>query len=289
MNIGQFLTQKHWWGKLLGALFGYLIGRGVGAFFGVLIGNLFDRGLAQHSSRAHWHYHQEKRAHVQKIFFTTTFAVMGHVAKADGRISEKEIAIAKQMMHEMRLSSKQKEIAKQYFTAGKQTAFNLNQSLEQFYKACHDNPELIKLFIDIQYQAATIEPLTDAKIKVLNNILQQLGFAPLYKQYRFFEDLGDTIFNTDSQYSSHNHNKQHYEQRSQYQSYSPLAHSYAILEVSSEASKQEVKRAYRRLISRNHPDKLIAQGLPEAMIKLANNKTQQITKAYEEICKNKGW
>ncbi len=50
-----------------------------------------------------------------------------------------------------------------------------------------------------------------------------------------------------------------------------------------------MKRAYRRLISRNHPDKLIAQGLPEEMIKIANDKTQKITKAYEQICTSKGW
>ncbi len=55
------------------------------------------------------------------------------------------------------------------------------------------------------------------------------------------------------------------------------------------ASKQEVKKAYRRLLSRNHPDKLIAQGLPEAMIKVANEKTQKIMKAYELICRSKGW
>lgn len=300
MTLRQLFTRQHWWGKLLGAFFGFLIGRGVGAFFGILIGNLFDRGLVQHFSRSHWHYHQEKRQDVQKVFFTSTFAVMGHVAKADGRISEQEIAIAKQMMHEMRLSTKQKEMAKQYFNAGKQKTFNLNQTLNQLYKTCHDNPDLIKLFIDIQYQAATIEPMTDAKIKVLNDIFQQLGFAPLSKQYRFYENLGDTIFNTSSQYSSGTKNNQQHDQNQQQSrgqkhsyhnatSYSPLAHAYAILEVSPDTSKLEVKRAYRRLISRNHPDKLIAEGLPEAMIKLANNKTQQITKAYEQIRVSKGW
>ncbi|OGV38475.1 MAG: molecular chaperone DjlA [Legionellales bacterium RIFCSPHIGHO2_12_FULL_42_9] len=299
MTLRQLFTKHHWWGKLFGAFFGFLIARGVGAFFGVLIGNLFDRGLAQYFSRSHWHYHQEKRQQVQQVFFTSTFAVMGHVAKADGRISEQEIAMAKQMMHEMRLSTKQKELAKKCFNAGKQTTFNLNQTLNTVYKTCHDNPDLIKLFVDIQYQAASTEPLTDAKIKVLNAILEQLGFAPLYRQYRFYEDLGDTIFNTSSSNSSHTKNNQQQGQHNQHQSrgqrhqpppaYSPLAHAYAILEVSPNTGKQEVKRAYRRLISRNHPDKLIAQGLPEAMIKLANNKTQQITKAYEQIRASKGW
>jgi DnaJ like chaperone protein len=299
MTLRQLFTKNHWWGKLLGAFFGYLIARGVGAFFGILIGNLFDRGLNQHFTRPHWHYHLEKRQHVQQVFFTSTFAVMGHVAKADGRISEQEIAIAKQMMHDMRLSAKQREIARQYFNAGKQPTFNLKKTLHQFYQTCHNNHDLMKLFIDIQYQAASIEPLTDTKIKALNAILEELGFAPLYKQYRFYEQFGESMFNRSSQYSSHSKHKEHQQQRQQYQSsghrqqqstsYSPLAHAYAVLEVSPTANKQEVKRAYRRLISRNHPDKLIAQGLPESMIKLANNKTQQITKAYEQIRVSKGW
>ena len=68
-----------------------------------------------------------------------------------------------------------------------------------------------------------------------------------------------------------------------------LDHAYALIEVNPKSSKQEVKKAYRRLISRNHPDKLIAQGLPEEMIKIANEKTQKIMKAYELICKTKGW
>ena len=300
MTLRQLFIKQHWLGKLFGAFFGFLIARGIGAFFGVLIGNLFDRGLAQHFSRSHWHYHQEKRRHVQQVFFTSSFAVMGYVAKADGRISEQEIAMAKQMMDEMRLSTKQKEMARQYFNAGKQKTFNLNQTLNKLYKTCHDNPELIKLFVDIQYQAASAEALTDAKINVLNAILEQLGFAPLYRQYRFYENLGDTIFDTSASNSSHTQNNRQQGQHNQHQSrgqryhqqnpaYSPLAHAYAILEISPNTSKQEVKRAYRRLISRNHPDKLIAQGLPEAMIKLANNKTQQITKAYEQIRASKGW
>ena len=68
-----------------------------------------------------------------------------------------------------------------------------------------------------------------------------------------------------------------------------LDHAYAILEVSPTSSKQDVKRAYRRLMSKNHPDKLIAKGLPESMIKIANEKTQAISKAYEQICESKGW
>jgi DnaJ like chaperone protein len=61
------------------------------------------------------------------------------------------------------------------------------------------------------------------------------------------------------------------------------------MEISPDSSKQEVKQAYRRLLSRHHPDKLIAKGVSEEKIKWANDKTQKIVKAYELICKTKGW
>jgi DnaJ like chaperone protein len=303
MATRQFFTTHHWWGKILGAFFGFLVGNSVGAFLGILIGNLFDRGLAENLSRTHWQYHKEKRKHVQKIFFTATFAVMGHVAKADGRISTQEIAVAKKMMHQMRLSAKQKETAKRAFNAGKQPSFNLINTLNELVQNCRDNPDLIRLFIDIQYQAAMIEPLTEEKIQALNTILSQLGFAPLQGQYRFYKDFMGNPFGYSSQdyseagqnqqrqqkhnYQSSHQNHQHYYQQTT--SASALSHAYTILNVSPTHNKQEIKRAYRRLISRNHPDKLIAQGLPEEMIKMANFKTQQITKAYQQICESKGW
>jgi DnaJ like chaperone protein len=64
-----------------------------------------------------------------------------------------------------------------------------------------------------------------------------------------------------------------------------LQDAYSILGLSPSASKDEVKNAYRRLMSQNHPDKLVAKGLPEEMMLLAKEKTQKIRKAYETILK----
>ena len=63
----------------------------------------------------------------------------------------------------------------------------------------------------------------------------------------------------------------------------PLADCYAELEVSADASDQEVTKAYRRQMSRHHPDKLVANGLPESMAQVAKEKTQRIQEAYEAI------
>ena len=232
---------------------------------------------------------------------------MGHVAKADGRVSEQEIRMAKVLMSEMRLSREQKDLAKRLFNEGKQSYFNLDAVLAQLQRTCKDNRELLKLFVDIQYRASQVDGLTTKKIQALDIIFARLGFSPLHQQYRFYEDFSYTSYHhyqqqeqqrqqrqqkNDSQSSSSYSSSSSSSQQRYYKaksSLNTLDHAYALIEVNENSSKQEVKQAYRRLLSRNHPDKLIAQGLPEEMIKLANDKTQKIMKAYELICKSKGW
>jgi DnaJ like chaperone protein len=304
MTFKEFFTTNTWWGKIIGAFLGYLIAGSAGAFIGLLVGNLFDKGLASHFSNPHLLYHAQKKQAVQKIFFESTFAVMGHVAKADGRVSAQEIQMAKVLMQEMRLNKQQKELAKRLFTEGKQLTFRLDIMISELKRACRDNRELLKLFIDIQYRAAQVDGLSIKKIKALDTIFSQLGFAPLHQQYRFYEDFGTTSNASQNSYEEtqdtsgqqQHQKRQQYQNNQQYQgtyqrysSRNGLDHAYALLEVTPDANKQDVKKAYRRLLSKNHPDKLIAQGLPEAMIKMANEKTHKIMKAYDLICQNKGW
>ena len=68
----------------------------------------------------------------------------------------------------------------------------------------------------------------------------------------------------------------------------PVSQAYEVLGVQRTASDAEVKKAYRRLMNQHHPDKLIAKGLPEEMIRIATEKTQQIKEAYEQIKENRG-
>ncbi len=292
MNFRQFFINTHWWGKLIGAFLGYLVGGSAGALVGILIGNFFDRALVDYYNRPHWYYYSEKREFVQKVFFEATFSIMGHIAKADGRVSEDEIAMAKTLMEEMRLSRKQKTMAQQLFNEGKAIRFDLTSMLNSLEDACRENSELLKLFMDIQYRAAQAGGLSEQKIQALDVVFKRLGFAPLRDQFRFYEDFGFQKTQYSSQSSnqrSYTHNRNQGYQTGYQRPQDTLAHAYAILELNRDANKQEVKRAYRRLMSRNHPDKLIAQGLPEEMIKIANDKTQKITKAYEQICVSKGW
>ena len=290
INFRQFFVSHVWWGKFLGAILGFLIAGSLGAIVGILVGNFFDRGLAEHFSNPLWQYHMEKREEIKTLFYETVFSVMGHLAKTDGRVSEQEIEFAKKLMGQLRLHRSQRKKAIQCFNQGKKADFNLLETLIQFRTNTNSNPGLTRIFIDIQYRAALEDRLTTSKIKTMDFILKSLGFAPIYDLSQFYEDLF-SIYRTDEK--QHTKNKKHgYDSANQNQ-YSahqnPLVKAYALLGLSPNSNQKEVKQAYRKMISRNHPDKLMAQGLPEQTIKSANEKTQQICKAYEQICSSRGW
>jgi len=287
MTFKDFFMRQPWWGKLIGALFGYLTAGSVGAVFGILAGNFFDKGLAQHFLRPYWTLHAEKNKQVQQLFFKATFIAMGYIAKSSGRVSETDIEMARAIMAEMRLKGEQSALAKQYYREGKSKSTPLSALLIELKKACYYKPILLNLFVDIQYRAAFTHGFTPEKMNAFNQILSDLNFAELNKQYRFYEDFGQQTTHKASQQSTEG--PSYHRPSRPYQASDRLAQAYTLLNLTPNATHQEVKKAYRRLMSKHHPDKLIAQGLPASMIKMANEKTQAISKAYEEICATKGW
>ncbi|MFY7698217.1 MAG: co-chaperone DjlA [Legionella sp.] len=290
MNFRQYFTNNCWWGKLIGAVLGHLIAGPAGALIGILIGNFFDQGLMGYLSRPHWYYHMEKQEAVQSLFIRATFTALGYVAKSDGRVSEQDIKMANAIMHEMGLDNTQRQAAREAFKIGKHSEENLFYLLSQLKTLSSNKSELIKLFINIQYRAAQIDGLSQGKLQAMNRILKKLGFAPLQEQYRFYDDFmhhfsANHFHDRTSSSSQQSNRRQTYQQPTE----NTLVAAYAILEVSPNSSYNDVKKAYRRLMSINHPDKLIAQGKPPHLIKIANEKTQRIRKAYDEICNYKGW
>ncbi|MDP3704872.1 MAG: co-chaperone DjlA [Legionellaceae bacterium] len=303
MELRQYFAKRTWWGKLIGAFFGYLIAGPMGALFGLLVGNFFDRGLAEHFSKPYWHYFAEQDQAVRHVFFESMFTILGHIAKTDGRISEEAIQQAKQIMNQMELNAAQKIVAQKYFNAGKNTSFNLYSMLGDLQKAIGSKPTLIRLFIEAQYQFIRQTGITKKKLDIMNNLLACMRLAPLQQQQHFSEEFSwySTTQNayqqqrssSNQQRSSSNQHHSSSNQRQQYHqphyNHENVDDAYTVLGIKSTASQPEVKRAYRRRISLNHPDKLIAKGLPESAIKLANEKTQRIRKAYEQICALRGW
>lgn len=261
-----------WFGTVVGGAFGFLLGGPLGAILGASFGHQLGKGVTGIETGETLNPGDQHR--VQMAFFTATFSVMGHIAKADGHVSPEEISLANRIMNEMALTSDMRATAIKLFQQGKQADFPLDEVLAQFHKECHRRTDLIRMFLEIQLQEAFADgTLAVSEERLLLHICSQLRIS------RFdYERLKIQL-----------QARQRFQGRGSYTKNTPqktsLQDAYGVLGLTPSASKAEVKKAYRRLMSQNHPDKLVAKGLPEEMMRLAKEKTQKISKAYETIQK----
>lgn len=262
-----------WWGKLVGGAFGFMLGGPLGALLGVALGHNFDKGLKGLPDDEA--FASGDRERVQMAFFTATFSVMGRVAKADGHVSPAEIRMAEAVMAEMSLDADMRRTAINLFGQGKEPDFDLDAVVQQFRRECHGRSTLIGMFVEIQLQAAYADGQLDrAEDQLLQQICAQLGVSEL--DYRRLERMVRAQHHAAG---SAGGGRRQADSRSK----PTLEDAYQILGVDRSASDAEVKRAYRRLLSQHHPDKLVSKGLPEEMMKVATQKTHEIRQAYEQI------
>ncbi len=268
-----------WLGKIIGGAFGFMLGGPLGAILGASVGHQFDTGMLNLEATESLKPGDQHR--VQMAFFTATFSVMGHIAKADGRVSPEEISLANRIMDKMFISGEMRSTAISLFQQGKSPDFPLDDVLDQFYRECNRRIDLIRMFLEIQIQEAFADGALDNKEeKLLLHICGRLRITHLEYERIKIRVQAQRRFNYQYQYQS---NYQDRHQQSARHNASNLADAYDVLGLTPSASDDEVKKAYRRLINQNHPDKLVAKGLPEEMMTLAKEKTQKITKAYETI------
>ncbi len=263
--------MTNWLGLVIGAVLGWMVGGPFGAFVGAILGQSVSVGV----SRGGWSAYDSARA--QEAFFTATFAVMGHIAKADGVVSADEIRAARAVMAHMNLNAEQQRQAVELFNRGKQPDFNLEAELTRFREACRGRHDMMRMFLQIQLHAALAEgTLHPAERRVFGLICLALGISEF--EMRQYEQFIGAQQNYRGAGGSEPRTARH----------DPLGSAYQTLGVSPQASDADVKTAYRRLMKENHPDKLVARGLPEAMMKMAQEKVQQINVAYETIKRSRG-
>jgi DnaJ like chaperone protein len=260
-----------WYGKLIGAVLGAIIGRGLfGAIIGFIIGHQFDRRAGSTARPARTGAVPSRD--LQSLFFRATFQVMGHVAKADGRVTEQEIEAARATMRRFSLSDADVQRAIGLFTEGKSPDFALEDTLEAFQDASAGRADLRRLFVQIQLEAALqAGGITAPARAVFARMCSAFGisaieFAALEAMLRMRGQAGAAAPPAADR----------------------LADAYQALGVRPEAGDADVTLAYRRLMSQNHPDKLVANGLPQSMVEAAHERTRQILEAYEVIRKHRG-
>jgi DnaJ like chaperone protein len=245
-----------WTGKLIGGALGAFFGP-MGVAVGAALGHQYDVSTGPNGVLP-----------PAEQFFRSTFRVMGHVARADGRVTEREIEAARSVMQALLLDAGQVHAAIALFNSGKQAGFVLESELAQLRTSCQMQPEILRVFLEIQLRFALAgSDMAGAARGRVTRVAQGVGVDPqlLARMEAAFRG-GDPRASVAGAAAALD---------------ARIAAAYRTLEVDPDISDEELVKAYRRLMSRHHPDKLKANGLPDSMLEHAKQRTQAVREAYE--------
>lgn len=249
------------------ALFGLylngLVGLIVGAVVGYLLSTLTSARVAQDFDR------------VRAQFLETSFAVMGALCKADGVVTRDEIRVTEQLFARLHLSPEQTELAKAAFNRGKSADFDLDGHVDAFAGLARLDGGLLQLFLQMQMSAVAADgQVHPAEHAMLVRIARRLGLAEI--DVARLEALLRAAAGGAAPSSAPPPRQR-------------LDDAYVALGVTPDATEAQIKRAYRKLMQENHPDKLAAKGLPENMRTLAEERAREINVAFDLIKKARGF
>jgi DnaJ like chaperone protein len=246
---------------VIGAIIGVLVGGVPGLLIGGLIG--YGAGVVFRRSIV------GGLRVVQSQLIDSVFAVMGALCKADKVVTRDEINAVEQIFGMLGLHGQQREKAKAAFNRGKQADFDLDAAIDQFARISRGRGPLLQLFLQLQCMAIAADGRIDAaEHAMLVRIARRLGLSEA--------DVSqlEALLRAGAGGPSAADSKQAQDR---------LADAYVALGVTAETNAAEIKRAYRKLISQNHPDKLAARGLPESMRAVAEERSREINSAYDLI------
>jgi len=254
-------------------LVGLVLGHGfAGAVVGGAIGFVLDN--LRHSRR--------RPAAESAGFVAPLFALLGAVAKADGRVSEAEIAVAEHMMTRMGLGAAQRQEAIASFNTGKQAGFEVAPAIDELRRWVGSRRDHAFPVLDVVIETVLAEgEPSPAKM----SLLRQLAFALRISDMELMAVLAmrGYAWRAASGGAGGRQGGGYVPPRRSTQGPDP----YAVLGVDRGTDDRAVKRAYRKLISEHHPDRL--GDLPEAMRRQAEARASEINAAYERIKAERGF
>ena len=276
-------------GKIIGAVIGSAtLSVPIGTIIGLAAGHFFDKGRGQLKSRLD----PEQRAKVENAFFYALFPVLGYLAKADGRVSPEEIQSTEELIKRMGLNPQKRSEAIRLFGEGKKDGYDLQACLSQFSIVSKGHNDVKRIFIVYLITLALADGTLDSsEEQVLQQVAEQIDFSRfafnqligmVRAQAAFRKQQSDTSSGYSYYQKTHRESGGGY-----YAEKNELELAYQAIGVTSDTSDTDIKKAYRKLMSENHPDKLSGQGVPEEMVKLATERSQEIQTAYELIKKHR--
>ncbi|MGM8228339.1 co-chaperone DjlA [Cellvibrio sp. ARAG 10.3] len=284
---------------LIGLVAIYFIVMGVtGNKLGFFFSGQFDKGEKTSGFNA-----------VEHVFFSTVFRLLGYVARRDAPVNEKEIKRTETFMEKMHLNAAQRQQAIQLFRQGASPDFHIDEALQDFQGLSRKSTNLTQILLVYLVSLARVDGLLVSKeITAVQEVARALGYSNitfeqllkmLSSQERFSEAQVDGRAEEDAQRAYREttreettragedwaRGKKRYKGFATEQEQSHCA--YDALGLTPTASDTEVRKAYQKLASQFHPDKLIGQGLPPFMIKALTERFKYIQSAYDCIKKEK--
>ncbi|MFT3791063.1 MAG: co-chaperone DjlA [Rudaea sp.] len=260
------------WGKLVGFAIGvFVFHEPVAVVVCLLLGHLFDRSVAGFGGTIDA---------APLSFVAPLFGLAGAIAKSDGRVSEAEIAATEQLMARMQLSSELRNTAIAQFNAGKHPGYSTTSTIMQLRVWTRGHRDRAFILIDLLLDIVCADgPLAPAKLVIVRKLCVALGVderqligIAVMKGYAYVAP------DNWEEYASAHRNER-----------GPTAQHkdpYAVLGIERNVSDAEVKRAYRKLMSQHHPDKL--GNIPDELKRRAEERARDINAAYEKIRGERG-
>ena len=258
-----------YWGKIIGTLAGLATRNLWLALLGFVLGHQFDRGFAERFTTFGHDNFDARLDRLPQALIKALFQTMGHLAKADGRVTEDEIRAARSLMHRLGLGPSEIREAIEWFDGGKQQNFSLISTLRKLRRESAGRTETRGLFVRLLMEVSlSKDRLHRRERSVYWTVCTELDIGRVELAQLEAMIRAQRGFRRSPQGSA---------------DAKRVLDAYKALGIKESSSNAEIKKAYRRLMNKNHPDKLAAKKPDAAAIAEAERKTREIRSAYEML------
>jgi DnaJ like chaperone protein len=233
-------------GSLFGGAVGFVLGGPLGAIAGAAIGHGLSGGVVDTMSR------QEQ---AQATYFISVFSMLAKMARADGVVSQHEIDMVQDFMRrDLRLDPDAERAAIKVFRTARDSPIAFEEFAQQFHDIFRSDRQMLLSMIDLLHRLGMADgELSAGERELLEDAARIFQLHP--------EEIRHVVATAMPALDKH----------------------YAVLGLSPEATPDQVKSRYRKLVTEVHPDKVIAKGLPDEFVEFAHQRFREVQEAYDAI------
>jgi DnaJ like chaperone protein len=255
-----------WFGKLLGGTIGLMMGGPLGAIAGGALGHhLFDKEMDRQIHRGTGggaaggtFFGRSSLEQRQAAYFLTLFSLLGKLAKADGQVTRAEGDMVISFLDRMGVQGEARSFAIRVFNEAKDSPYSAEDLARQFAQITGGRHELRLAMMDMLFQIALADGhYHPAEEALIGRIAAVLGMSAAEM---------DSI------------RRRHVDDTSQ---------AYSVLGLTPQATDEQVKATYRKLVQEYHPDRIISKGMPQEFVEYATQRFQEVQSAWDQIKKER--